>query len=94
VKGNDILVLHQVKEVIQIARNWLRDERVRLKKTFLDMACELDISEGYYWLIEAGIRKPVLDLNLAKRISEVTGLTLEQIAEKEDEIARTNHPGD
>lgn len=75
----------------QIARNWLLDERIRLGKTCLEMAGDLEVSEGYYWMIEAGIRKPVLDLRLAKRISEVTGLTLDEISEREEELARENH---
>ena len=81
-------------EVNITARNWLLDERIKLKKTCLEMAGDLEISEGYYWMIEAGIRKPVLDLNLAKRISEVTGLSLDEISKKEEELAGENHHGD
>lgn len=64
-------------------RAWLRDARKASKKTARDFAQELGLTENHYWLIEQGTRKKVLDLNLAVKIAEVTGMTIEEVVEHE-----------
>ena len=64
-------------------RQWLRDARKASKKTAREFAEELGITEGNYWQIETGVRKKVLDLNLAVAIAEATGMTIEEVVEHE-----------
>ena len=68
-------------------REWLRDARKASHKTAREFAEELGLTESNYWNIETAVRKKVLDLKLAVKIAEVTGMTIEEVVEHE----RGNH---
>ena len=50
-----------------------------------DVAEKLDISESYYSLIENGKRQPKMKIDLAEKLSNIFGVTIEYIMEQEKE---------
>lgn len=67
-------------------RSWLRKLRQDNSKTQLEIAKKLDISESYYNLIENGERQKQLSMELAQRIADVFGVSLDYISEQESEV--------
>lgn len=67
-------------------RSWLKKLRQDNSKTQLEIAKELDISESYYNLIENGERQKQLSMELAQRIADVFGISLDYISEQESEV--------
>lgn len=68
-------------------RAWLRKLRDEAEITQEQIAEKLNISQNHYSSIENGKRRSDLNLSLMIKISELFGLTLEQIAELEKEKA-------
>lgn len=68
-------------------RAWLRKLRDEAEITQEQIAEKLNISQNHYSSIENGKRRIDLNLSLMIKISELFGLTLEQIAELEKEKA-------
>lgn len=64
-------------------REWLAKIREEKGMTQLEVAKQLDISEGYYCYIEAGKRQKKMDLTIAAKLSEIFKLPIEQILELE-----------
>ena len=64
-------------------RDWLKKLRQDNLKTQLETANELDISESYYNLIENGERQKQLSMELAQKIADVFGVSLDYISEQE-----------
>lgn len=67
-------------------RSWLKKLRQDKSKTQLEIAKKLDISESYYNLIENGERQKQLSMELAQRIADVFGISLDYISEQESEV--------
>ena len=67
-------------------RSWLKKLRQDNSKTQLEIAKKLDISESYYNLIENGERQKQLSMELAQRIADVFGISLDYISEQESEV--------
>ncbi len=57
-------------------RNWLREAREAKGMTMAGMAQKLEVSEGYYCLIESGKRQQKMDVTLLARISFALGIPL------------------
>lgn len=64
-------------------RDWLKTARADKQLTMKQAADQIGISESYYFLIENGERKKNLDLALVKKLADVFGMTVQQIAEME-----------
>ena len=64
-------------------RDWLKKLRQDNLKTQLETANKLDISESYYNLIENGERQKQLSMELAQKIADVFGVSLDYISEQE-----------
>lgn len=61
-------------------RSWLKEARESKGVTMASMAKSLDISEGYYCLIESGKRQEKMDITLLVRISSVLDISLAEAA--------------
>ena len=68
---------------INIKRLWLRNKREEFKLTQQQMADKLGITQQYYSLIENGGRRTDMDIPLLKRLSEIFGMTVEEIINEE-----------
>ena len=66
-------------------RKWLKDHRTEKGLTMKELGAELGVSESYYCAIENGSRKAELSLPMAKRISEVLGISVDTIVAYEAE---------
>ena len=64
-------------------RDWLKEKRRERGYTMAQMAEKLGITESYYSLIEAGDRQKKMDMILAGKLSDVLGITMQQIVEME-----------
>lgn len=64
-------------------RNYLKDLRAKKSLTQLDVAKKLNITESYYSLIENGERQQKMTIDLAQKLADVFGVSLEYIFEKE-----------
>ena len=62
-------------------REWLKKIRTEAGLSQQETAKRLNLTRQYYSLIEAGERQKPLNLLLAKKISNLFGISLEQIAE-------------
>ena len=67
-------------EVIPL-RDWLKKARTDAGMSQQEVANNLNLTRQYYALIETGKRQKSLDILLAKKISNLFGISLEQIAE-------------
>ena len=67
-------------------RDWLKKLRYDNAKTQLETAIALDISESYYNLIENGERQKQLSMELAQKIADVFGVSLDYISKHESEV--------
>lgn len=65
-------------------RNWLKQLREERGMTQKQVAEQLNISESYYSYIEAGDRQKMMDISLAREISKIFGISIEQIVENEN----------
>lgn len=65
-------------------RNWLKQLREERGMTQKQVAEKLNISESYYSYIEAGDRQKMMDISLARKISNIFGISIEQIVENEN----------
>lgn len=65
-------------------RNWLKQLREERGMTQKQVAEQLNISESYYSYIEAGDRQKMMDISLARKISKIFGISIEQIVENEN----------
>lgn len=64
-------------------RDWLKKLREDHGYTQKQVGEKLDISESYYSYIEAGDRQKTMDISLARKLSAIFGVTVEQIVEFE-----------
>lgn len=64
-------------------REWLKEKRTEKGLTMLQMAEQLDLTEGYYSLIEAGKRQSKMDITLACKLSAILDIPVERIVELE-----------
>lgn len=65
-------------------RDWLKKLREERGLTQKQVAEQLNISESYYSYIEAGDRQKMMDISLARKISKIFGISIEQIVENEN----------
>lgn len=61
-------------------RSWLKEAREKNGITMSEMAQKLDISLGYYSLIESGKRQQKMDVTLLTKISSALGVQLADAA--------------
>lgn len=66
-------------------RDWLKTLRKEKKMTLKETGTELGVTEAAYSLIEKGDRQKDLGLSYAKKISDLFGIGLEEIARLESE---------
>jgi len=64
-------------------RDWLKQLREDKGLTQKQVGEKLDISESYYSYIEAGDRQKMMDISLARKLSSIFGVSVEQIVEFE-----------
>lgn len=64
-------------------RLWLRNKREEFRLTQQQMADKLGITQQYYSLIENGGRRTDMDIPLLKRLSEIFGMSVEEIINEE-----------
>lgn len=62
-------------------RKWLQKARVNAGMSQQETACKLGLTRQYYAMIESGQRQKSLDILLAKKISALFDISLDQIAE-------------
>lgn len=65
-------------------RDWLKKLREERGLTQKQVGELLNISESYYSYIEAGDRQKMMDISLARKISNIFGISIEQIVENEN----------
>ena len=66
-------------------RSWLKEQREKKNLTQSKIAEKLGISEGYYSYIENGERQKRMDITLVTKLSDIFGLSIQQIVEFESE---------
>lgn len=67
-------------------REWLKNLREEKGLTQKQVGEQLDISESYYSYIEAGDRQKPMDITLARKLSKVFNISIEQIVECESGV--------
>ena len=67
-------------------REYLRKLRTDAGLTMQDVADAFGITKQYYNLIETGVSQKRMDITLVRRIADLFGLTLEQVAEEEQKL--------
>ena len=67
-------------------REYLRKMRTERSLTMQDMADAFGISKQYYNLIESGVSQKRMDITMVRRIADLFGVSLEFIAEREQEL--------
>lgn len=75
-------------------RSWLKEAREKNGVTMAEMAQKLDISLGYYSLIESGKRQQKMDITLLAKISSALGVQLAEAILNEvadNEVISTLH---
>lgn len=65
-------------------RQYLRDLRERFGFTQLEVSKKLNVSESYYSLIETGERQKKISMEMAQKLADVFGVSLEYICEQEN----------
>lgn len=65
-------------------RDWLSEVRSNLGLTLAQMGERLGISESYYLMIEQGKRQRKMDVALITKLSDVSGLSLDEIVKREE----------
>lgn len=61
-------------------REYLKKMRTEMGLTMQDMGDALGMSRQYYNLIEIGVSQKRMDITLVRRIADIFGVTLEDIA--------------
>ena len=64
-------------------RNYLKIRRKEIGKTQANVAMELNVSESYYNLLEAGKRQRILRADMICKLSDVLGIPIEEIIKEE-----------
>ena len=67
-------------------REYLRQLRTAAGLTTQDVADVFGISKQYYSQIETGVSQKRMDITLVRKIADLFGLTLEQVAEEEQKL--------
>ena len=65
-------------------REYLKKMRAEKGLTMQDMGDELGITKQYYGLIETGVSQKRMDITLVRKIANIFGVTLEDIAQHEE----------
>ena len=65
-------------------REYLKSMREKLGLSQAEIACELRISQNYYSMIETGERQKKLSMDMAQKLAQVFGVSLEYICEQEN----------
>lgn len=71
-------------------RKWLKELREGKELSQAVVAKQLSISQHYYCMIENGERQKDLDLSIVMKLSEIFGVSVEWIAEQENNGGKTN----
>ena len=71
-------------------RKWLKEARTKKDMTMKQIAVELGITESYYSLIENGDRQKMMDISLAKKLSDILDIPVEKIIALETETSITS----
>ena len=71
-------------------RKWLKEARTKKDLTMKQIAVELGITESYYSLIENGDRQKMMDISLAKKLSDILDIPVEKIIALETETSITS----
>ena len=64
-------------------RTWLIDLREKHNLTQADVAKKLNVTQGYYSLIEKGERQADLNLSIAEKLSKMFNISLKKISDFE-----------
>lgn len=67
-------------------REYLRKLRTDAGLTMQEVADTFGITKQYYNLIETGASQKRMDITLVRRIADLFGLTLDQVAEEEQKL--------
>lgn len=67
-------------------RDWLKKLRDDIGMSQRNVADKIGISQQYYALIENGERKKKIDIELAQKLADIFGVTLEFICEHEKDV--------
>jgi len=67
-------------------REYLRKLRTDAGLTMQEVADTFGITKQYYNLIETGVSQKRMDITLVRRIADLFGLTLDQVAEEEQKL--------
>ena len=67
-------------------RDYLRKLRTDAGLTMQEVADAFGITKQYYNLIETGVSQKRMDITLVRRIADLFGLTLDQVAEEEQKL--------
>ena len=67
-------------------RDWLKKLRDDIGMSQRNVADKIGISQQYYALIENGERQKKIDIELAQKLADIFGVTLEFIYEHEKDV--------
>lgn len=67
-------------------RDWLKKLRDDIGMSQRNVADKIGISQQYYALIENGERQKKIDIELAQKLADIFGVTLEFICEHEKDV--------
>ena len=67
-------------------RTWLIELRERHNLTQADVAKKLNMTQGYYSLIEKGERQADLNLSIAEKLSKMFNISLKKISDFEKSL--------
>lgn len=67
-------------------RDWLKKLRDDIGMSQRNVADKIGISQQYYALIENGERQKKIDIELAQKLADIFGVTLEFICEREKDV--------
>lgn len=66
-------------------REWMLNARKSKGLTMKQAASALEITEGYYSLIESGERQKSLDMTMANKLSKLFDMSIQQIVDAENQ---------
>ena len=66
-------------------REYLKKTRMEKNKSQLEIAKQLGISESYYSMIEKGERRKDMPISMVQKLSEIFGISIEEILKMENE---------
>ena len=67
-------------------RTWLIELREKYNMTQADVAKQLNVTQGYYSLIEKGERQADLNLSMAEKLSKMFNISLKKISDYEKSL--------